>query len=98
MKTKKKKLSSRYSTKELESLRTNERRVYHSVIRIDFVGEEGVDRLFGASEACFLSEKEASLANQSNAKINKEINTACRPKLCIDLVVKSHANQLGFCV
>lgn len=37
--------------------------------------------------------KEASLANQSNANINKEINTACQPKLCIDLVVKSHASQ-----
>lgn len=82
----------------MESLRTKKRCVYHSVIRIDFVGEEGVDRLFGASEACFLSEKEALLANQSNTKINKEINTACHPKLCIDLVVKSNANQLGFCV
>ena len=93
-----KKLSSRYSTRELESLRAKERRAYHSVIGIDLVREEGIDRLFGALETCFLSEKEASLANQSNAKINKEINTACCPKLCIDLVVKSHANQLGFCV
>lgn len=93
-----KKLSSRYSTKELESWRAKERCAYYSVIGIDFVGEEDVHRLFGASETCFLSEKEALLANQSNTKINKEINTACRLKLCKDLVVKSHANQLGFCV
>lgn len=62
------------------------------------MGEVVSNRLFSASDTCFLSEKEASLANQSNTKINKEINTACRSKLCIGLVVKSHANQLGFCV
>lgn len=50
-------------------------------------------RLSSALSTHFLSEKEASLTNQSNANTNKEINTACQPKLWIDLVVESHASQ-----